>query len=124
MQAPPAFQIDPRDPEIVDISETLSTDDPTQHRAVIVGGGAAGLELATWLGRRLGKRKAASITLVDRSRTHVWKPLLHEVASGSLDSEVDAIEFIPHAVKHGYRYRIGAMYGIDLEKRRISIEPS
>ncbi|MFH0351501.1 MAG: NAD(P)/FAD-dependent oxidoreductase [Chromatiales bacterium] len=124
MQAPPAVQIDPRALEFVDIPETLSTEDLTQHRVVIAGGGAAGLELATWLGRRLGKRKAASVTLVDRSRTHVWKPLLHEVASGSLDSEVDAIEFIPHAVKHGYRYRIGAMYGIDREKRGIYVEPS
>ncbi len=124
MQAPPAVEIDPSDPEIVDIPETLSTDDPMQHRVVVVGGGAAGLELATWLGHRLGKRKAASITLVDRSRIHVWKPLLHELASGSLDAEVDAIEFIPHAVKHGYRYRIGAMCGIDREKRQIHIEPS
>ncbi|MGH8612567.1 MAG: NAD(P)/FAD-dependent oxidoreductase [Gammaproteobacteria bacterium] len=124
MQAAPAFQRNPSDPEIVDIPETLSTDDPTQHRVLIVGGGAAGLELATWLGHRLGRRKAASITLVDRCRTHVWKPLLHEVASRSLDSEVDAIELIPHAVKHGYRYRIGAMYGIDREKRQISVEPS
>ena len=35
------------------------------HRIVIVGGGAGGLELATRLGRTLGKRKRASIVLVD-----------------------------------------------------------
>ena len=50
------------------------------HDIVVVGGGAAGLELATKLGNRWGKRRKARITLVDRSRTHVWKPLLHEVA--------------------------------------------
>lgn len=110
--------------EIAALPETQSTDDPSQHRVVIVGGGAGGLELATRLGEVLGKKKAASITLVDRLRTHVWKPLLHEVAAGSLDSEVDAIEFIPHAVKHGYRYRIGAMYGIERARRRIHVEPS
>ena len=35
---------------------------------VVVGGGAGGLELATSLGRKLGKNKAR-ITLVDRNRT-------------------------------------------------------
>src|ERR1700704_713935 len=57
------------------------------HRIVIVGGGAGGLELATRLGRRLGKRRQAWITLLDRGRTHIWKPLLHEVASGTMDSQ-------------------------------------
>ena len=50
---------------------------------VVVGGGAGGLELATSLGRKLGKKNKARITLVDRNRTHLWKPLLHEVATGS-----------------------------------------
>ena len=35
------------------------------HRIVIVGGGAGGLELATRLGRKLGKSGAARIILVD-----------------------------------------------------------
>ncbi|HEY7761025.1 MAG TPA: NAD(P)/FAD-dependent oxidoreductase, partial [Burkholderiales bacterium] len=55
------------------------------HRIVIVGGGAGGLELATRLGDRLGRRKRAIVTLVDKSRTHLWKPLLHQVAAGSMD---------------------------------------
>jgi NADH dehydrogenase len=45
--------------------------DDTPHDIVIVGGGAAGLELATKLGERLGSRQRARITLVDRSRTHI-----------------------------------------------------
>ncbi len=117
-------EFDPRHPEVAGIPETRSTDDPSQHRVVIVGGGAAGLELATRLGEHLGKKKAASITLLDCVRTHVWKPLLHEIASGSLDAEVDSIEYIPHAARHGYRYRIGAMYAINRAKRRIYVEPS
>ena len=43
---------------------------------VVVGGGAGGLELV----RRLG-RKDFDIILVERNHTHVWKPLLHEVAA-------------------------------------------
>src|SRR5438270_722618 len=63
------------------------------HRIVIVGGGAGGLELATRLGRRLGKRKRAWITLLDRGRTHIWKPLLHEVASGTMDRYAEAVPY-------------------------------
>ncbi len=116
--------MDLRHPEVSGLPELRSTDDPTLHRVVIAGGGAAGLALATRLGEYLGKRKAASITLLDRSRIHMWKPLLHETASGSLDSVVDSIEFIPHAVRHGYRYRLGAMYGINRQSRRIYVAPT
>jgi len=61
------------------------------HRIVIVGGGAGGLELATRLGKTLGKRKQADVTLVDTNLTHIWKPLLHEVAAGSLNSSEDEL---------------------------------
>ncbi|MDP3839399.1 MAG: NAD-binding protein, partial [Methylococcales bacterium] len=36
-----------------------------KHKIVIVGGGAAGLELATSLGRKLGNKGLAEITLID-----------------------------------------------------------
>jgi len=44
------------------------------HQIVIVGGGAGGVELATRLGDTLGRNSKACITLVDRARTHLWKP--------------------------------------------------
>ena len=44
------------------------------HRIIIVGGGAGGLELATRLGKTLGKRGTANITLVDTNLTHIWNP--------------------------------------------------
>ena len=56
-----------------------------QH-IVIVGGGAGGLELATRLGRKLGRKGKAQIDLIDTNRIHLWKPLLHEIATGALDS--------------------------------------
>ena len=57
------------------------------HRIVIVGGGAGGLPLAAALGDKLGDRRKgrADVTLVDRFETHLWKPLLHEVAAGRVD---------------------------------------
>ncbi len=106
------------------IAETPSTDDPSLHRVLIVGGGAGGLRLASLLGAKLGRRHKASITLLERSRIHVWKPLLHEVASGSLDSETDSLELIAHARYRHYRYRIGAMVGLDRAKRQVHVAPS
>jgi NADH:ubiquinone reductase (H+-translocating) len=66
--------------------------DPSLHHIVIVGGGAAGLELATKLGDSLGRRRTAQITLVERTRTHIWKPHLHEVAAGTMDVGRDAVD--------------------------------
>src|SRR5271163_4947530 len=106
------------------LPETPSTDDRSLHRVLIVGGGAGGLELATALGDAMGRRRKASITLLDKSRIHVWKPLLHEVASGSLDSETDSLELIAHARWHNYRYRLGAMVGLDRSNKRVYVEPT
>ena len=48
---------------------------------VIVGGGAGGLELAVGLARKYRKNKAFNVVLVDKEKTHIWKPHLHEVAA-------------------------------------------
>ncbi len=55
---------------------------PGPHRILVVGGGAGGLELATRLGDKLGRRGKADVTLIDKARVHLWKPLLHEIAAG------------------------------------------
>ncbi len=111
-------------PSFDNIAETASTDDSSLHRVVVVGGGAAGLRLTSLLGASLGRRREASITLVERLRIHVWKPLLHEIASGSMDSETDSLELIAHARRRHYRYRIGEMVGLDRAKRQIHVAPS
>ncbi|MDT4325883.1 NAD(P)/FAD-dependent oxidoreductase [Klebsiella aerogenes] len=88
---------------------------------VIVGGGAGGLELATQLGRKLGRRGKANITLVDRSQSHLWKPLLHKVATGSLDEGVDALSFLAHASKHHFSFQHGSVMDIDRQNKTITI---
>ncbi|MEM9254761.1 MAG: NAD(P)/FAD-dependent oxidoreductase [Pseudomonadota bacterium] len=93
------------------------------HRIVIVGGGAGGLELATRLGRKLGRRGKADVTLIDRGHTHVWKPLLHEVAAGSLDSSIDEVSYLAHGKRQGYHFTLGALGGLDRVEREVILEP-
>jgi NADH dehydrogenase len=92
-------------------------------RIVIVGGGAGGLELATGLGNSLGTQGKAEITLIDRSPTHIWKPLLHEVAAGTLDSHDDELSYLAHARSHHFRFVLGSMDGLDRAVKRVEIAP-
>lgn len=94
------------------------------HNIVIVGGGAGGLELATRLGRTLGRRKQALITLVDRSRTHLWKPLLHQVAAGSMDLNDHELDYLYQARWHHFQFRLGKMDGLDRAAREIHLAPT
>lgn len=93
------------------------------HRIVVVGGGAGGLVLATRLGHRLGRRGRAQVTLIDAHLTHVWKPLLHEVAVGTLDSHKDDVIFLGHARHHGFRFQQGRMDGLDRERKEVRVAP-
>ena len=99
-------------------------DAPTNaHRIIVVGGGAGGLELATRLGDSLGRRKLADVTLVDKARGHLWKPLLHQVAAGTTDLDVHEIDFLAQAHWHHFRYRIGEMIGLDRGRREVWLAP-
>lgn len=89
---------------------------------VVVGGGAGGLELVRKLGARFG-RKHHDIILIDRNLTHIWKPLLHEVAAGSLDANLDEVGYGGHAVRWGYRFFNGSIESIDRVARTITTAP-
>jgi NADH dehydrogenase len=96
------------------------------HRFIIVGGGAGGLELATRLGDRFGSTDnktppKAQVTLVDRNPTHIWKPLLHEVAAGSMDPFTQELEYAAQALWHGFEFQQGELIGLDRANRRIRI---
>jgi NADH dehydrogenase len=90
------------------------------HRFVVVGGGAAGLELVTRLGDKLGRGRA-EVTLIDRARTHLWKPLLHSVAAGSMDPAEHELNYMAQAHWHGFRYRYGEMTGLDRAAKQVHV---
>src|ERR1700720_1041444 len=98
-------------------------EDATLHDVVIVGGGAAGIELATLLGNRFGnrggRRPRARLTLVECARTHLWKPLLHAVAAGSLDPGEYEVNYLAQAHWRGFRYRFGEMIGLDRVAKQV-----
>lgn len=92
------------------------------QKIVIVGGGAGGLELVSKLSRKLGKKGLAQITLVDRQPTHVWKPLLHEVAAGVIDKNSDGVDYSIHAARHHYQFQLGNMSDIDRTNKLIKLD--
>jgi NADH dehydrogenase len=89
---------------------------------VIVGGGAGGLILATLLGRKLGSKKQASITLIDAQLTHIWKPLLHEVAAGSLNPYEDELNYFAQAQRNGFAFQPGRLMDIDRYEKTILLD--
>jgi NADH dehydrogenase len=91
------------------------------HRIVIVGGGAGGLELATRLGKTLGKKGTASVVLVDANLTHIWKPLLHEVAAGSLNSYEDELNYVAQAKWNNFTFQLGRMTGLNRDAKQIHL---
>ena len=94
------------------------------QRIVIVGGGAGGLALATQLGKRMGKKKLADITLVDAARTHVWKPLLHQLAAGSFDTHAEEIEYLAQARWNHFKFRLGSLTGVDRFQKTVQLAAS
>lgn len=90
-------------------------------RIVVVGGGAGGLPLVTLLGRKLGKAGQADITLVDDDSIHVWKPRFHEVATGAIDADLDAVNYRAHARLNHYRFEPGRLTGVNADARTIRL---
>ena len=113
LPSPPGFA--PASPSVVIEKQT------DLHHIVVVGGGAGGLELATQLGNKLGRKGRAHVTLVDRARTHIWKPLLHEIAAGSMEVEGHAVEYQAQGHWHGFKYRYGEMIGLDRFHKRVHL---
>src|ERR1700746_1438796 len=99
----------------------MTSESSNLHQIIVVVGGASGLELVTGLGDKLGRRKLADVTLIDKSRTHLWKQLLHEIAAGTMDFAVHEIDFLAQAHWHGFPYRIGEMIGLDRQRREVHV---
>ena len=91
-------------------------------QVVVVGGGAGGLELVRKLGVEL-RNMDVDVVLLEQARTHIWKPLLHEVAAGSLDANMDEVGYASHGHRWNYRYFFGSLEAIDRKARQATVAP-
>src|SRR3569833_2357417 len=99
----------------------MSPPPSTLPRIVIIGGGAGGLELATRLGPRLGRKRAQN-TLVDRNPSHLWKPRLHEVAAGLIGSGDDETNYLAHGCVHGFDFALGSLLSINPAAKPVTLD--
>ncbi|MFZ7335998.1 NAD(P)/FAD-dependent oxidoreductase [Comamonas jiangduensis] len=91
-------------------------------RVVIVGGGVAGLEIATALGKQRLPHNA-SVTLVDADSAHVWKPMLHTIAAGTRDLAQQQTTYLAQATDAHFAFQPGAMSGLDRARQEIILNP-
>ena len=94
----------------------------TSYEIVIVGGGAGGLPLAASLGDRYRRDSRVRVTLVDMLSTHVWKPLLHDVAAGRMDASSHGADYPALARLRHFKFRQGRMTGLDRANARITVD--
>lgn len=88
---------------------------------VICGGGAGGLELVTSLSKRFRKGQY-KVILIDKEKTHIWKPHLHEVAAGSLDSHYEQVDYLNLASKFNFEFVWGEMTNLNKENKTVTVK--
>ncbi len=93
------------------------------HRIVIVGGGIAGVVVATHMGRRSARRGESDILLIDRNPAHVWKPMLHTFAAGTATYANENIPFVSQAKRANFRYFPGMLAGLDRAAGEVELGP-
>lgn len=96
------------------------SDPRASHRVVVVGGGVAGLEIASTLARRW-RGGAPVITLVDKGSAHVWKPMLHMIAAGTRDVSQQQTPYLAQALHAGFVYQPGELTGLHRERRELEV---
>ena len=109
--------------QFIDDRSDDSLDAPAESRIIVVGGGAGGLELVVRLGRKFRRDAETEVVLIDKNPTHIWKPLFHEVATGSMNSYHDEASYRMLARKNGFKFILGEVTDIDLRAGRVTLSP-
>src|ERR1700757_4800327 len=88
----------------------------SRHRVVIIGSGFGGLTAAKAL-----KRAHVHITLISKTTTHVFQPLLYQVATGILsEGEIAPTTRLILRKQQNVRVLLGDVIGIDLKAKTVT----
>ncbi|WP_339648751.1 NAD(P)/FAD-dependent oxidoreductase [Halopseudomonas pelagia] len=98
-----------------------STSQSPPKTIVIVGGGIAGMEIATMIGRMQSPQLRAC--LIDKDVAHIWKPMLHTIAAGTREASQEQTVYAAHARHVGYDFQLGEMEGLDRQRKEIHLTP-
>ena len=90
-----------------------------KQKILIIGGGAGGLELAVGLARKFSKQ--FEVVLVDKEKTHVWKPHLHEIAAGSMYTHAEQLDYLHLANKFKFKFILGSFMSCDEANKTIRL---
>ncbi|MES4992441.1 NAD(P)/FAD-dependent oxidoreductase [Agrobacterium radiobacter] len=101
----------------------MSSEAGNAKRVLVVGGGVAGLEIATQLGRSARRKRQIEVTLLDADSAHIWKPMLHTIAAGTRDVYQQQVAYAAQARNSGFIYQPGAMCGLDRKAREVLVAP-
>ncbi len=88
-------------------------------RIVILGGGFGGLYAALYLDRTAARDPGVEVVLIDPQNFTVFTPMLHEVASGSLDANSIVVP-IRQALRH-VEFLEAEVTAVDLATRTVAI---
>jgi NADH dehydrogenase len=87
-----------------------------RHRVVIIGSGFGGLSAAKAL-----KRADVDVTLISRTTTHLFQPLLYQVATGILsEGEVAPSTRLILRKQANVRVGLGQVEAIDLDAKTVT----
>src|SRR6201982_521046 len=88
----------------------------SRHHVVIIGSGFGGLNAARSL-----KRADVDVTLISKTTTHLFQPLLYQVATGILsEGDVAATTRLILRKQQNVRVLLGDVNGIDLRARTVT----
>ena len=89
---------------------------PQRHRVVVIGSGFGGLRAAKEL-----KNADVDITLISRTTTHLFQPLLYQVATGILsEGEIAPTTRLVLRKQKNVSVRLGDVEGIDLQAKTVT----
>jgi NADH dehydrogenase len=91
-------------------------EDAAAPRVIVVGAGFGGLSAVQAL-----DRSGAQATLIDRNVYSTFQPLLYQVATGGLNPGDVAYPARAFTRRHGARFRLGDVAGVDTQTRRVML---